>query len=183
MAQSDVTSVTGNRPEALVQTTIRVDLERVDRLIDLVGELVINQAMLAQRVVEAGLARSSTIALGLDDLEQLTREIQDSVMAIRAQPVKSVFQRMPRLVREVAAATGKKVRLVTEGEGTEVDKTVIERLSDPITHMIRNAIDHGLESPDRRVAAGKAEEGTVRLSAPAPLRPHRHRGCRRWSRH
>lgn len=165
LAQSDVTSVTGNRPEALVQTTIRVDLERVDRLIDLVGELVINQAMLAQRVVEAGLARSSTIALGLDDLEQLTREIQDSVMAIRAQPVKSVFQRMPRLVREVAAATGKKVRLVTEGEGTEVDKTVIERLSDPITHMIRNAIDHGLESPDRRVAAGKAEEGTVRLSA------------------
>jgi len=133
LAQSDVTSVTGNRPEALVQTTIRVDLERVDRLIDLVGELVINQAMLAQRVVEAGLARSSTIALGLDDLEQLTREIQDSVMAIRAQPVKSVFQRMPRLVREVAAATGKKVRLVTEGEGTEVDKTVIERLSDPIS--------------------------------------------------
>lgn len=151
--------------EPLVQTTIRVDLERVDRLIDLVGELVINQAMLAQRVMEAGLARSSTIALGLDDLEQLTREIQDSVMAIRAQPVKSVFQRMPRLVREVAAATGKRVRLVTDGEGTEVDKTVIERLSDPITHMIRNAIDHGLETPDVRLGAGKGEEGTVRLSA------------------
>lgn len=165
LEQPEVVTATNNRPEALVQTTIRVDLERVDRLIDLVGELVINQAMLAQRVVEAGLARSSTIALGLDDLEQLTREIQDSVMAIRAQPVKSVFQRMPRLVREVAAATGKKVRLVTEGEGTEVDKTVIERLSDPITHMIRNAIDHGLESPDHRLAAGKLEEGTVRLSA------------------
>jgi two-component system chemotaxis sensor kinase CheA len=151
--------------EPLVQTTIRVDLERVDRLIDLVGELVINQAMLAQQVVEAGLARSSTIALGLDDLEQLTREIQDSVMAIRAQPVKSVFQRMPRLVREVAAATGKRVRLATEGEGTEVDKTVIERLSEPITHMIRNAIDHGLETPAERAAAGKPEEGLVRLSA------------------
>lgn len=151
--------------EPLVQTTIRVDLDRVDRLIDLVGELVINQAMLAQRVVEAGLARSSTIALGLDDLEQLTREIQDSVMAIRAQPVKSVFQRMPRLVREVAAMTGKRVRLVTEGEATEVDKTVIERLSDPITHMIRNAIDHGLETPEARLAAGKPEEGLVRLSA------------------
>ena len=147
------------------QTTIRVDLERVDRLIDLVGELVINQAMLAQRVVEAGLARSSTIALGLDDLEQLTREIQDSVMAIRAQPVKSVFQRMSRLVREVAAATGKRVRLATEGEGTEVDKTVIERLSEPITHMIRNAIDHGLETPEERAAASKPEEGLVRLSA------------------
>ncbi len=148
-----------------VQATIRVDLERVDRLIDLVGELVINQAMLAQRVFEAGLARSSTVAVGLEDLEQLTREIQDSVMAIRAQPVKSVFQRMPRLVREVAAMTGKLARLVTDGEGTEVDKTVIERLSDPITHMIRNAIDHGLESPDERRSAGKPAEGVVKLSA------------------
>lgn len=145
--------------------TIRVDLERVDRMIDLVGELVINQAMLAQRVAESGAARSSTIAMGLDELEQLTREIQDSVMAIRAQPVKSVFQRMPRLVREVAASTGKQVRLVMEGENTEVDKTVIERLSDPITHMLRNAIDHGVESPQDRLASGKQEEGTVRLAA------------------
>jgi two-component system chemotaxis sensor kinase CheA len=145
--------------------TIRVDLERVDRLIDLVGELVINQAMLAQRVTEAGMARASSVAVGLDELEQLTREIQDSVMAIRAQPVKSVFQRMPRLVREVAAAVGKQVRLVTEGEGTEVDKTVIERLTDPLTHMIRNAIGHGLESPEKRIAAGKNPEGVVRLSA------------------
>lgn len=145
--------------------TIRVDLERVDRMIDLVGELVINQAMLAQRVAESGLARSSTVAIGLDELEQLTREIQDSVMAIRAQPVKSVFQRMPRLVREIAGTTGKQVRLIMEGEGTEVDKTVIERLSDPITHMLRNAIDHGLESNDERLEAGKPEEGTVRLAA------------------
>lgn len=145
--------------------TIRVDLERVDRMIDLVGELVINQAMLAQRVSESDLARSSTVAIGLDELEQLTREIQDSVMAIRAQPVKSVFQRMPRLVREIAGSTGKQVRLVMEGEGTEVDKTVIERLSDPITHMLRNAIDHGLETPENRIAAGKSEEGTVRLAA------------------
>ncbi len=145
--------------------TIRVDLERVDRMIDLVGELVINQAMLQQRVTESGAARSSTIAMGLDELEQLTREIQDSVMAIRAQPVKSVFQRMPRLVREAASATGKQVRLVMEGEGTEVDKTVIERLSDPITHMLRNAIDHGLESTEERIASGKQEEGTVRLAA------------------
>ena len=145
--------------------TIRVDLDRVDRLIDLVGELVINQAMLSQRVMEAGLARASSVAMGLDELEQLTREIQDSVMAIRAQPVKSVFQRMPRLAREVAAMTGKPVRLVTEGETTEVDKTVIERLADPLTHMIRNAIDHGLETPEARAAAGKPAEGVVRLSA------------------
>ncbi len=145
--------------------SIRVDLDRVDRLINLVGELVINQAMLAQQVQEAGLSRASGVASGLDELEQLTREIQDSVMAIRAQPVKSVFQRMPRLVREVAALTGKAVRLVTEGEHTEVDKTVIERIADPLTHMIRNAIDHGLETPQARVAAGKPEEGVVRLLA------------------
>jgi two-component system chemotaxis sensor kinase CheA len=145
--------------------TIRVDLERVDRLINLVGELVINQAMLAQRVFESGLARSSSVAVGLEDLEHLTREIQDSVMAIRAQPVKSVFQRMPRLAREVAAMTGKQVRLITEGEATEVDKTVIERLADPITHMLRNAIDHGLESTEKRIAAGKPAEGTVKLAA------------------
>lgn len=145
--------------------TIRVDLDRVDRLINLVGELVINQAMLSQRVLEAGLARASGVAMGLDELEQLTREIQDSVMAIRAQPVKSVFQRMPRLVREIAAMTSKSVRLATEGEATEVDKTVIERLTDPLTHMIRNAIDHGIEKPEERIAAGKPEEGLVRLSA------------------
>ncbi|ACB97176.1 chemotaxis protein CheA [Beijerinckia indica] len=154
-----------NTTAGLSPATIRVDLDRVDRLIDLVGELVINQAMLAQSVTEAGLARATNIATGLDELEQLTREIQDSVMAIRAQPVKSVFQRMPRLVREVAAMTGKSVRLVTEGENTEVDKTVIERLTDPLTHMIRNAIDHGLETPEKRLAAGKPEEGTVHLCA------------------
>ena len=145
--------------------TIRVDLDRVDRLINVVGELVIQQAMLAQRVTESGLARSSGISVGLEDLELLTREIQDSVMAIRAQPVRSVFQRMPRLVREVGEMTGKRVRLLTEGEATEVDKTVVERLAEPITHMIRNAIDHGLETPEDRVAAGKPAEGTVRLVA------------------
>jgi two-component system chemotaxis sensor kinase CheA len=150
---------------AAAAPTIRVDLERVDRLINLVGELVIDQAVLAQRVVEAGLARSSDVAVGLEELEQLTREIQDSVMAIRAQPVRSVFQRMPRLVREVCSMTGKPAQLVTEGEGTEVDKTVIERLTDPITHMIRNAIDHGLEPVAKRLAAGKPAEGTIRLTA------------------
>ena len=150
---------------AAAQATIRVDLDRVDRLINLVGELVINQAMLAQRVSEAGLARSSAVAEGLDELEDLSREIQESVMAIRAQPVKPVFQRMSRTVREVADATGKIVRLVTEGEATEVDKTVIERLTDPLTHMIRNAVDHGIESEEKRIAAGKPPEGTVRLSA------------------
>jgi two-component system, chemotaxis family, sensor kinase CheA len=147
------------------QASIRVDLDKVDRLINLVGELVINQAVLSQRVSEAGLSRASSVVIGLDELEQLTRDIQDSVMAIRAQPVKPVFQRMSRTVREVAAMTGKSVRLVVEGENTEVDKTVIERLTDPLTHMIRNAVDHGVETPEARVAAGKPEEGTLRLSA------------------
>jgi two-component system chemotaxis sensor kinase CheA len=145
--------------------TIRVDLERVDRLINLVGELAIGQAMLAQRVGEAGLARSSDLCVGLDSLEQLTRQIQDCVTAIRAQPVKSVFQRMPRLVREVSAMTGKPAQLVMVGESTEVDRTVLERLTSAITHMIRNAVDHGLESAERRLAAGKPAVGTVRLSA------------------
>ena len=158
------------KPEAAAaanaaQNTIRVDLDRVDRLINLVGELVINQAMLTQRVLEAGAVKNASIATGLDDLEHLTREIQESVMAIRAQPVRPLFQRMARIVREVADATGKNVRLKTEGEGAEVDRTVIERLADPLTHMIRNAVDHGLERPEARTASGKPAQGEVRLSA------------------
>lgn len=145
--------------------TIRVDLDKVDRLVNLVGELVINQAVLSQRVSEAGLPRGSSVMIGLEELEQLTRDIQDSVMAIRAQPVKPIFQRMSRIVREVAAITKKSVRLLVDGEGTEVDKTVIERLTDPLTHMVRNAVDHGIESPEGRIATGKPEEGTLRLSA------------------
>lgn len=145
--------------------TVRVDLERIDRLVNLVGELVINQAMISQSVEEAGLAANSSVSAGLDEFMQLTRDIQDSVMMIRAQPVKSLFQRMSRIVRESSAIIGKSVRLKTEGENTEVDKTVIERLADPLTHMIRNAIDHGVESPADRLAAGKPEEGSVILSA------------------
>ena len=169
-ASGQAAAAAPSAPAPVAPATIRVDLDRVDRLIDLVGELVINQAVLNQRVMEAGLIAArgggeADLASSLGELEQLTREIQDSVMAIRAQPVKSVFQRMPRLAREVAAMTGKSVRLLTEGEGTEVDKTVIERLADPLTHMIRNAIDHGLETPDKRAAAGKPEEGVVKLAA------------------
>jgi two-component system chemotaxis sensor kinase CheA len=145
--------------------TIRVDLDRVDRLINLVGELVINQAMLSQSVVENDNNGTSSINMGLEELQQLTREIQDSVMAIRAQPVKPVFQRMARTVREIADITGKSVRLITEGENTEVDKTVIDKLAEPLTHMIRNAVDHGLEMPEKREALGKNPEGTVRLTA------------------
>ncbi|MEM1064094.1 MAG: chemotaxis protein CheA [Pseudomonadota bacterium] len=147
------------------KATVRVDLDRIDRLVNLVGELVINQAMLAQSVAAADLAGNGAIASGLDEFQQLTRDIQDSVMMIRAQPVKSLFQRMGRIVRESASDIGKSVRLITEGEATEIDKTVIERLSDPLTHMIRNAVDHGLEDADTRVAAGKPAQGNVTLTA------------------
>ena len=162
--QGDKNTATGDKASG-PKATIRVDLDRVDRLINLVGELVINQAMVSQCVEEAGLAANSSVATGLDEFNQLTREIQESVMAIRAQPVKSLFQRMSRIVREAANATGKTVRLVTDGESTEVDKTVIERLADPLTHMIRNAVDHGLEKPEDRTAKGKPEEGVIRLTA------------------
>jgi two-component system, chemotaxis family, sensor kinase CheA len=164
-AAKTTASAGNNGPAAGGQASIRVDLDRIDKLINVVGELVIQQAMLAQSVAECGVVASSAVKVGLEDLEQLSREIQDSVMAIRAQPVKSVFQRMPRLVREVADMTGKNVRLITEGEGTEVDKTVVDRLAEPITHMIRNAIDHGLEDVEGREAAGKPKEGIIRLAA------------------
>lgn len=147
------------------KAVVRVDLDRIERLVNLVGELVINQAMLAQSLDSAGLSPHSDAMNGLEEFQRLTRDIQDSVMMIRAQPVKSLFQRMSRIVRECSAAVGKDVRLISEGENTEVDKTVIERLADPLTHMIRNAVDHGLEKTDTRLAAGKSGEGIVRLSA------------------
>ncbi|MCP8896781.1 chemotaxis protein CheA [Shinella daejeonensis] len=164
-ASRNTAAATAANAQGAAAQTIRVDLDRVDRLINLVGELVINQAMLSQSVVENDSNGVSSINMGLEELQQLTREIQDSVMAIRAQPVKPVFQRMSRIVREIADVTGKSVRLITEGENTEVDKTVIDKLAEPLTHMIRNAVDHGLESPEKREAAGKNPEGTVRLTA------------------
>ena len=145
--------------------TLRVDLDRVDRLINAVGELIINQSMIAQRVQELRLATDADVVTHVEDYRLLARDIQEAVMAIRAQPVKPLFQRMSRIVREAADSTGKSARLVTHGEGAEVDKTVVERLADPLTHMIRNAVDHGLEQPADRVAAGKDPVGTIHLSA------------------
>ncbi len=159
-------STTDNRSAAsTAKSVVRVDLDRIERLVNLVGELVINQAMLSQSLESAGLSPHSDAMNGLEEFQRLTRDIQDSVMMIRAQPVKSLFQRMSRIVRESSAAVGKDVRLITEGETTEVDKTVIERLADPLTHMIRNAVDHGLETTDERLAAGKSGQGNVRLTA------------------
>jgi two-component system chemotaxis sensor kinase CheA len=146
------------------QATIRVESEKVDRLINLMGEAVIAQAMLAARIGDLPHASGGGVSL-LGEMQALMREIQEGVMAIRAQPVKPVFMRMARVIREAGAATGKKVNLELVGEATEVDTTVIENLSDPLTHMIRNAIDHGIETPEKRIALGKPETGTIRLSA------------------
>ena len=145
--------------------SIRVDLDKVDRVVNMVGELVITQSMLTQQMDETLRLQYTELVRGLEVLAQTTRGLQDSVMAIRAQPVKSVFSRMPRLARELAQKTGKKIRLETIGENTEIDKTVIEQLSDPLTHMIRNSADHGIETPEVRIQAGKPENGTIRLSA------------------
>ncbi len=145
--------------------TIRVDLDKIDRLVNMVGEMVITQAMVAEHVRDLPPGEFQELLEGLEQLAQHTRELRESVMSIRAQPVGSVFSRMPRLVRELSGETGKDVVLVTAGENTEVDKTVVENLVDPLTHMIRNSIDHGLETPEDRVAAGKPRTGTVHLSA------------------
>jgi two-component system chemotaxis sensor kinase CheA len=146
-------------------TTIRVDLDRIDRLVNLAGELVITQSMVSQTMLRGGGRADSETVACIDELQQLARDMQESVMAIRAQPVQPLFQRMTRIVREAAQATGKKVRLRITGEGTEIDKTVVESLADPLTHMIRNAVDHGIEPPDQRHAAGKDPTGTIVLSA------------------
>lgn len=156
---------TSKPPANPTKSVVRVDLDRIERLVNLVGELVINQAMLSQSLETAGLSPHSDAMNGLEEFQRLTRDIQDSVMMIRAQPVKSLFQRMSRIVRESSAAVNKDVRLDTEGENTEVDKTVIERLADPLTHMIRNAVDHGLETTETREASGKPAQGRVSLSA------------------
>lgn len=146
---------------AVSSQSVRIDLAKLDRLIDGVGELVIAQAMLAQRLENENFSHIEELAM----LETLVRDIQEHAMAFRAQPISSVFGRVPRLLRELAANTGKHVRLDVTGEGTELDKTVIERLSEPMTHLIRNAVDHGIESPEDRKAAGKDVEGTLSLSA------------------
>lgn len=152
-------------PVISAATTIRVELEKIDRVVNMVGEIVIAQAMLSQVVQELPPDVMNRVAQRIEDVFHHTRELKNSVMSMRAQPVRTVFQRMTRLVRELSMKTGKKVQLEMQGENTEVDKTVIERLSDPITHIIRNSIDHGIEPPATRLAGGKKEAGTIRLSA------------------
>jgi two-component system chemotaxis sensor kinase CheA len=146
-------------------TTTRVELEKIDRAVNLVGELVIAQAMLSQIAQDLPEHVVGRMLQTLDEVAHHTRELKDSVMSMRAQPVSAVFQRMPRLVRELSGRTGKKVRLDMIGENTEVDRSIIERLADPLTHIVRNSMDHGIEMPDARLAAGKPGEGTITLIA------------------
>ena len=145
--------------------SVRVDVAKIDRLVNLVGELVINQAMLVQLGTTLPPSLCPGLIGGLETLSQHLRELQEGVMAIRTQPVRSVFSRMPRLVRELSGQLGKDVRLVITGEATEIDKTVVERLADPLTHLLRNALDHGIEPPADRLAAGKPAQGTILLGA------------------
>jgi two-component system chemotaxis sensor kinase CheA len=155
-----------SKPAAAVESaTLRVSVEKVDQLINLVGELVITQAMLAQnsKGIDAGLYQQMTS--GLADLERNTRDLQEAVMSIRMIPMSMVFNRFPRMLRDLAAKLGKKVDLVTVGEATELDKGMVEKITDPLTHLVRNSCDHGIESPADRVAKGKPETGTITLVA------------------
>ncbi|WP_122040250.1 chemotaxis protein CheA [Asaia bogorensis] len=145
--------------------SIRVDLSRVDDLMDLVGELVIAQAAVQSLCQKSAVSGHHELIQSIEGMQTLTRDIQDAVMSVRAQPVRSVFQRMQRVVREASAMTRKAVNLELEGEDTEVDRTLIEKLAAPLTHMLRNAVDHGIESIEDRLAAGKPSEGNITLSA------------------
>jgi two-component system chemotaxis sensor kinase CheA len=145
--------------------TVRVDVDKIDIMMNMVGELVISQSMLIVQIANLPLEMQQNVQDSLNDLSRKTRELQGAVMSVRMQPVQSVFSRMTRLSRDLSRQLNKPFRLVTSGEGTEVDKTIIEKLSDPITHMIRNAADHGLEMPEERIKNGKPAEGVINLSA------------------
>ena len=146
-------------------TTIRVAVNKVDQLINLVGELVITQAMLAQNSRGLDAAVYQQLLAGLADLDRNTRDLQESVMSIRMIPMSVVFSRFPRMLRDLAQKLGKKVDFVTHGEATELDKGLVEKITDPLTHLVRNSCDHGIELPAERLAKGKPENGTIILSA------------------
>ncbi|MGB7483698.1 MAG: chemotaxis protein CheW, partial [Castellaniella sp.] len=145
--------------------TIRVGVEKVDQIINLVGELVITQAMLLQTSQTLDPVLHDRLLNGIEQLDRNARDLQEAVMSIRMMPMDYVFSRFPRVVRENATKLGKRIRLVTKGQATELDKSLIERIIDPLTHLVRNSLDHGLETPDARIAQGKDPEGTLILSA------------------
>jgi len=150
---------------AAESSTLRVGVDKVDQLINLVGELVITQAMLAQNGKGVDAALYQQLAAGLADLERNTRDLQEAVMSIRMIPMSLVFSRFPRMLRDLAAKLGKKVEMVQVGESTELDKGLVEKITDPLTHLVRNSCDHGIELPAERIAKGKPEHGTITLIA------------------
>ncbi len=150
---------------AIESATLRVSVEKVDQLINMVGELVITQAMLAQHSQGLDPALYQQLAGGLAELNRNTRDLQESVMSIRMMPMSLVFNRFPRMLRDLAAKLGKQINFVTVGDATELDKGLVEKITDPLTHLVRNSCDHGIELPAERVAKGKPEAGTITLSA------------------
>ncbi|MEZ5219811.1 MAG: ATP-binding protein [Ilumatobacteraceae bacterium] len=142
-------------------STIRVDVDVLDRLMNLVGELVLARNNILQH---QGNAEPALLAAS-QRLDHVTGELQESVMKTRMQPIGSVWSKFPRVVRDLATSCHKQVRMETEGEETELDKTIIEAIKDPLTHVVRNAVDHGIELPDVRIAAGKPAEGTLKMRA------------------
>ncbi|VFS66589.1 Chemotaxis protein CheA [Kluyvera cryocrescens] len=146
-------------------TSIRVAVEKVDQLINLVGELVITQSMLAQRSNALDPVSHGDLITSMGQLQRNARDLQESVMSIRMMPMEYVFSRFPRLVRDLASKLGKQVELTQIGSSTELDKSLIERIIDPLTHLVRNSLDHGIESPEARLAAGKSAVGNLILSA------------------
>lgn len=146
-------------------TSIRVAVEKVDQLINLVGELVITQSMLAQRSNELDPVNHGDLITSMGQLQRNARDLQESVMSIRMMPMEYVFSRFPRLVRDLASKLNKQIELTLLGSSTELDKSLIERIIDPLTHLVRNSLDHGIELPDTRVAAGKSPVGNLTLSA------------------
>ncbi|PSJ18400.1 chemotaxis protein CheA [Nitrosomonas supralitoralis] len=146
-------------------SSIRVSIERVDQMINLVGELVITQAMLTQTASQYDPVLFEKLHSGMSQLERNTRDLQESVMSIRMMPISFVFSRYPRVVRDLAAKLNKRVELKTVGENTELDKGLIEKIADPLTHLVRNSLDHGIEVAEKRIAAGKPAQGTITLRA------------------
>ena len=140
-------------------------MEKVDQIINLVGELVITQAMLAQTASTLDPVLHDRLLNGMEQLERNARDLQEAVMSIRMMPMDYVFSRFPRLVRDIAGKMGKQIELQTYGRATELDKSLIERIIDPLTHLVRNSLDHGIETPEKRVASGKDPVGQLVLSA------------------
>lgn len=165
MAQTEAKKQEPVAKAAPAATSIRVDVDKVDRLVNMVGELVITQAMIVAQSSNLSPEKYLALLNGITHLSQHTVELQEAVMAVRMQPVKSVFSRMPRVVRDLSKKLGKDIRMETYGENTELDKTVIEQLADPLMHMIRNSVDHGIDTPQNRMKLGKPPQGCIKLSA------------------